>query len=771
MPAASAPLLASATTTGPSSSLPSLTKAQVHYWRELCGILAQAGTAGVASAEDFPPALRPSRSTFKAMVERGILARRQRAWHLTRHWYARLTQFRVQAVDTPQLRVSERPAPGVPSYAELKAWEAICRWLETLQRQRARLPFAGLAAFVAEDADAQLALGDMPQLPAGLLRGMRKARIVRHTSTCEWVLSRAWRERILALWQGHEQFKRELPAVTEAAQAEARSLVADIDTWILNWRVEEALPTRLCIALDTYQEQAREQETEVETYWRYDGVPLHMYRWGTKAESGGGVSWSYVLLNPSLRLVIRKAPLGGIIAQARLGSECLWRRTPRAALDELDALMRRLWGTVTGHWQVSQVHLAHDVANAPLLEAWATRFVSRSRSQAAYEASRADVEQLAQELNGSDDEDEDLPFCIDWEAQFATARDSLGWDPFAPRGEDGEDDPFEEAVEDRAVTLHSWGRRLSGLTWSPGGAVSVVLYRKDWEQRRRGKAFMTPLWQGAGWLNNEPVTRCEVRLRREALRVLHLPQLPERRLLDDPWQLLEQLPAVFATVVGQADEPCPDAVNVAWVRLVVPCDEDTNRARWETDPVWHVIQAAPFAPTPAAARRLIRRTQHTRCAEQLDAILYGVLKRRVAELHPKGEEWDISRALAEAAAALTEIAAQPGKDFGAQVRTCRQELGLPVAPTCTVLPLRALQLSVDPPDVLAALDAEPPEAEQERAIWRRCAAERRMREAYVLLEEAEQQGMPVGELESLAAIFEHETAVYEAALTDCTVST
>ncbi len=87
-----------------------------------------------------------------------------------------------------------------------------------------------------------------------------------------------------------------------------------------------------------------------------------------------GVSWSYILRNPSLTLLIRKAPLGGIVAQARLGSECLWRRTPRAALDELNLLIHRLWrsgraraiGTTSGRWQVSQVHLAHDVAHAPL---------------------------------------------------------------------------------------------------------------------------------------------------------------------------------------------------------------------------------------------------------------------------------------------------------------------------------------------------------------------------------------------------------------------
>jgi hypothetical protein len=107
-----------------------VTKAQAHYWRELCGALAQSGTAGLASADDFPPALGASGSTLKALVERGILVRRGCAWHLTRHWHARLTALRLAVVDTPPLRVSKRPGPGLPSYAELKAWEALCRWLD-----------------------------------------------------------------------------------------------------------------------------------------------------------------------------------------------------------------------------------------------------------------------------------------------------------------------------------------------------------------------------------------------------------------------------------------------------------------------------------------------------------------------------------------------------------------------------------------------------------------------------------------------------------------
>jgi hypothetical protein len=106
-------------------------------------------------------------------------------------------------------------------------------------RQRARLPFMGLATFTAQqDAEALPVLGETPELPAGLLRGMRKAKIVRHTSACEWVLSKAWRERLLALWQGYDRLKRELPAALVTVAAQVRSLVAGIDTWVLNWRVD-----------------------------------------------------------------------------------------------------------------------------------------------------------------------------------------------------------------------------------------------------------------------------------------------------------------------------------------------------------------------------------------------------------------------------------------------------------------------------------------------------------------------------------------------------
>jgi len=111
-------------------------------------------------------------------------------------------------------------------------------------------------------------------------------------------------------------------------------------------RIDEAgLPPHLCIELDDLQDLAQDEDDEVETPWQYDGVSLVMYQTGVNTKQGGGVSWSYIMRNSSLTLLIRKAPLGGIVAQARLGSECLWRRTARAALDELNLFIHRLWRT------------------------------------------------------------------------------------------------------------------------------------------------------------------------------------------------------------------------------------------------------------------------------------------------------------------------------------------------------------------------------------------------------------------------------------------
>src|SRR5262249_33384726 len=73
--------------------LPPPMHAQVEYWRQLCGVLSVTKGRGVAN-DGWPPDLAPTRSTLRAVVERGLIVCRQRAWHCKRNWYRRLTSLR-----------------------------------------------------------------------------------------------------------------------------------------------------------------------------------------------------------------------------------------------------------------------------------------------------------------------------------------------------------------------------------------------------------------------------------------------------------------------------------------------------------------------------------------------------------------------------------------------------------------------------------------------------------------------------------------------------
>ena len=57
----------------------------------------------------------------------------------------------------------------------------------------------------------------------------------------------------------------------------------------------------------------------------------------------------------------------------------------------------------SARWQVSRIHLAVDVADAPLDLEQADRFVSRSRNQAVYQAAKSEVEQLMRTLHGDEE--------------------------------------------------------------------------------------------------------------------------------------------------------------------------------------------------------------------------------------------------------------------------------------------------------------------------------------------------------------------------------
>jgi hypothetical protein len=246
-------------------------------------------------------------------------------------------------------------------------------------------------------------------------------------------------------------------------------------------------------------------------------------------------------------------------------------------------------------------------------------------------------------------------------------------------------------------------------------------------------------------------------------------------------------------MVGRADVP-PEVVDVAWIRRVAPRDDETNRSRWDTDPVWRVVQAAEFAPTPLAARRLVRRRQREYDVRTVDQALLGLLKRREALLHPDPSGRDVSVALRDLVRPLELEVVARGQAFDAAVRRKRQEQGLPVPMAGKVLPVRSReeprQVAAEH-ELVAKLErqvvqnwtsAGPESAVQEHAaaqdglmdvdsrgrvrlqVWLRWkSAEVGMQQAYRALEEAERVRTSEGELERLSEAFEQESARAKAA--------
>jgi hypothetical protein len=770
--------------TDPALTLSAPTIAQVSYWRELCGVVNGVGKQGVAD-DGWPADQTPSRSTLRALVERSILVRRDLTWHLRREWFTRLSALRLRATPTPPLETLDAPGEGLPTYRELQACEQIARWLDAQPRRRARLPFAGLLDVRPNHfADEE---------PLAMLRIMRTNKLVRHNNGCYWALSPSWHEKLRALWNGLERSQRDwstLRAQEEGNQQPLAHLVASgIDTWYLNWLTEEGLPPSFAARLDNLQAEARKQESELDTRWQFDGVPLQMYQYGVSAKGQKGVSWAFILRNPSLTLKIRRLPLGNIIAQARLGSECLWRLTPLRALNELSDLLRQMWGKVKGRLQVSEIHLAADLVNFPLTDEGLSRFVSRSRKEARYAAARSQIDSLLRSLRKPgiegidefDDVDEMGFEGFDWEAQFADIGDGdlFGVDPFAeddlPQQVNAVDAALEEPLDDRNFTVYRYGKRYSGVSWSLGAPLAVVLYDKTLQARLTNRRHMEPIWAAHRLEPGERVTRCEVRVGRPILHDLRLPdtspgaaQTVGASPFDDPWFCVEHLSDMWAMTVGQPREDCPDAVNVAWIRQVTPLEGDTNRSRWPTDPAWTVLQRAPFTPAPVAARRLIRRRQTSASVKVLVSGMGGYLVSEVARAHPNGGQYDISAAIGEVAPLLLREFEKPTKDFGELVRERRRRWGLSLPPAEKILPFRStLERTEEAEDAVQAhmLDAKPPNSasDQERARWRVAMAERRMREAEQAHERAARQGKPARLLTRLQADVEREVATFIAA--------
>ena len=190
--------------------LPPPTHAQIEYWRKLCGALSLVKGTGMAD-EAWPTDLAPTKPTLTALVERRIIVRRRRAWHLKRGWYGRHRRAAGACRADAAGILRRAAAADLPSYAEIEGFERICRWLDA-NRSGGR---DCLSSALIEQ------LGAESEVPIVLLHLMRKYRLARHTSTCEWALSPTWKDRLRALWDGVDREVREqFPRATNPVGSE-----------------------------------------------------------------------------------------------------------------------------------------------------------------------------------------------------------------------------------------------------------------------------------------------------------------------------------------------------------------------------------------------------------------------------------------------------------------------------------------------------------------------------------------------------------------------
>jgi hypothetical protein len=458
-----------------------------------------------------------------------------------------------------------------PSYRHLRHWEAVCRYLDSQPYRSVAYPFP-----------------TDPPISARLLKRMARFGLVRHRDTdCRWRLSPRWQAILVRLWQG--------AIGEEVAQEEAGPPTADpdqpfvvdcgVDTLYAHLLSEQPLPAPLVARCDALKAQAQVEDTSIETPWVVLGAPLSMYKAGKGTNgSGRGVSWSYILRNAQVMVVLRKQPLGELLGSVRLSAEALWTLGLQQALDAVRADLRRLWAVQGGRaswktlrWQLSQIHLCADVAHFSPQPVDLERVLTRSLKKAIHFPSSDEVDlAFANAADRLFDEPEWGDLLVteepwqagmmppEWEAVPLEAFETMagaGLDEELGESEDEDEDPPTPADEHGAA-VYLWGQRASGFAFSPGAPLSAVWYDKLLEERRSGKRWMEAIHLAGGWQPDTPLTRVEVRFRRDVLRELKATRLarsPESAnsspsWFDDPWLALEHLGDLWAYFAGLPPE-------------------------------------------------------------------------------------------------------------------------------------------------------------------------------------------------------------------------
>lgn len=151
------------------------------------------------------------------------------------------------------------------------------------------------------------------------------------------------------------------------------------------------------------------------------------------------------------------------------------------------------------------------------------------------------------------------------------------------------------------MTLHYSYGRFSGWSFGSGGDIVARLYDKTLEvEKKSHKFYLHELWKAAGWDGESQVWRMEFEAKRNALVSPQLPKLAH---------LLPNQAALWRYLTEN------------WLRLTVPTDSDSNRARWNNHPLWDFIAAA-FNTEGDQAK--LQRFNHARLPEDERLFVHGL---------------------------------------------------------------------------------------------------------------------------------------------------
>lgn len=316
---------------------------------------------------------------------------------------------------------------------------------------------------------------------------------------------------------------------------------------------QRELDRSLLKQFEEWKKQAQEAGEPVPTDWVFQGIRLLM-----RPNGAGRGHWQWLFISHLINVSVSRGKWNGGIAQVRFSSEYLWSSA------SLEQAIKQVHQFLEGHFgnemflQVSEVHLCVDVAGWRDIASMDHRrmFVSRSRQRPGHDEA-------------------------DWNF---------------------------EPGEKMNVHDFSFGLKRTGLSFSPKGVLSCVIYNKSRELKQTGKEWFEDKWLANGWEEDQTVWRVEFRFEREALH--ELKQDGVFHGIEDVYDLPGKIPVLWAYAAGQVGGGA-DGLPDGWLRCVVP-DAGKNRSRWPVHPVWELIQGAfqQECETPERFGQVVRKRHY-----------------------------------------------------------------------------------------------------------------------------------------------------------------